>query len=288
MPSKLSSLVARVRAGRVRILWLVLGALLLVSALPIGLYHRQTYGDSGGGLFARYEWPATMGLLCAFGSVRPRTPRLVRALAIYGCGALAAYSIVPYKTPWCIVSLTWPFLLLFGYGVAFGARRFPRTANSLAALTLAASLGETIRLNYFHDTDATEPYVYVQTLPDVDELMEPLGSLVKEDPANYQLVGNIIMDSYHPLPWLLGDFPHINYYGDKASPDKMDADFLLVEESRIDDVENSLREEYFTEDLTLRDAQDPSKLYLSVKKFRPLYPGRAADFVPAAPGDKAE
>jgi hypothetical protein len=29
------------RAGRVRILWLVLGALLLVSALPIGLYHRQ-------------------------------------------------------------------------------------------------------------------------------------------------------------------------------------------------------------------------------------------------------
>src|SRR2546429_1892516 len=31
----------RVRAGRVRILWLVLGALLLVSALPIGLYHLQ-------------------------------------------------------------------------------------------------------------------------------------------------------------------------------------------------------------------------------------------------------
>src|SRR6202158_3276928 len=32
---------AQVRAGRVRILWLVLGALLMVSALPIGLYHRQ-------------------------------------------------------------------------------------------------------------------------------------------------------------------------------------------------------------------------------------------------------
>src|SRR5580692_10527433 len=31
----------RVRSGRVRILWLGLGALLLVSALPIGLYHRQ-------------------------------------------------------------------------------------------------------------------------------------------------------------------------------------------------------------------------------------------------------
>lgn len=33
--------VERMRAGRVRILWLVLGAMLLISALPIGLYHRQ-------------------------------------------------------------------------------------------------------------------------------------------------------------------------------------------------------------------------------------------------------
>jgi putative nucleotidyltransferase with HDIG domain len=41
MLSRLQPLIARVREGRVRILWLVLGALLLVSALPIGLYHRQ-------------------------------------------------------------------------------------------------------------------------------------------------------------------------------------------------------------------------------------------------------
>src|SRR5664279_1796548 len=41
MSGKLTSLFSRLRAGRVRILWLVLGALLLVSALPIGLYHRQ-------------------------------------------------------------------------------------------------------------------------------------------------------------------------------------------------------------------------------------------------------
>jgi putative nucleotidyltransferase with HDIG domain len=41
MKGTLPTLWARVRSGRVRILWLVLGALLLVSALPIGLYHRQ-------------------------------------------------------------------------------------------------------------------------------------------------------------------------------------------------------------------------------------------------------
>ncbi len=41
MAVSLPSLLTRLRSGRVRILWLMLGALLLVSALPIGLYHRQ-------------------------------------------------------------------------------------------------------------------------------------------------------------------------------------------------------------------------------------------------------
>jgi len=41
MSPDFASLWARIRTGRVRILWLVLGALLLVSAVPIGLYHLQ-------------------------------------------------------------------------------------------------------------------------------------------------------------------------------------------------------------------------------------------------------
>src|SRR2546429_5940812 len=43
MPPTAQSLWAlwkRLRAGHVRILWLVLGALLMVSVLPLGLYHR--------------------------------------------------------------------------------------------------------------------------------------------------------------------------------------------------------------------------------------------------------
>jgi putative nucleotidyltransferase with HDIG domain len=41
MPEPSLSPLQRVRRGRIRILWLVLGALLLVSALPVYLYHRQ-------------------------------------------------------------------------------------------------------------------------------------------------------------------------------------------------------------------------------------------------------
>jgi putative nucleotidyltransferase with HDIG domain len=41
MPEPGLSPLQRVRKGRIRILWLVLGAMLLVSALPVYLYHRQ-------------------------------------------------------------------------------------------------------------------------------------------------------------------------------------------------------------------------------------------------------
>jgi HD-GYP domain-containing protein (c-di-GMP phosphodiesterase class II) len=41
LPASPTSAWEHLRNGRVRILWLVLGALLLVSAVPIGLYHRQ-------------------------------------------------------------------------------------------------------------------------------------------------------------------------------------------------------------------------------------------------------
>src|SRR3981189_1277317 len=41
MADSIPSILTRLRSGRVRSRWLVRGALLLVSALPIGLYHRQ-------------------------------------------------------------------------------------------------------------------------------------------------------------------------------------------------------------------------------------------------------
>src|SRR6266702_3829280 len=41
MPEPLNSIMGKLRPGRLRILWLVMGAMLLVSALPLVLYHRQ-------------------------------------------------------------------------------------------------------------------------------------------------------------------------------------------------------------------------------------------------------
>jgi uncharacterized protein (TIGR03663 family) len=250
------------------------------------LIHRKTHWCA-----VCLTWPyivlyaaGLVAVICAMA----RPPRFIRALAIYGTGTLVAYSIINYKTPWCIISLTWPYLLLFGYGIDLAWRELDERIGwaaygtaGIGVLMLGANAAEMVRLNFFQYTDAREPYVYVQTFPEIALLMKPLEKLVALNPANYQITGNILMESYHPLPWLLGDFPNVGYYDEQTNPPKLDADFLMVDEDRVDDVETKLHDSYFTWTFRLRDAEDPSKLYLNAKIFQGIFPGRQPDFVPS-------
>jgi hypothetical protein len=191
---------------------------------------------------------------------------------------LLAYSIVKYKTPWCIISIIWPLLFLFGALVALVPEAFRRAAYIAAGAFLAVSLVLSVRLNYFRCTTDTEPYVYVQTYNDVWKLTKPLLRLAKANPTYYQLVGHLIRTSTYPLPWMLGDFSKVGYYEHNNLPAKVDADFLIVQEDKIDEVEAKLQGTYYTEPLTIRPYQDPSKLYLSAKVFEKIFPGRVPDF----------
>ena len=58
-----------------------------------------------------------------------------------------------------------------------------------------------------------------------------------------------------------------------------------MQEDKIEEVEGKLQGTYFTEPLTIRPYQDPSKLYLNAKSFQSIFPGRAPDFIgkPATP-----
>jgi hypothetical protein len=150
--------------------------------------------------------------------------------------------------------------------------------KGVVAIALAMSLGMAIWLNYFRCSTDSEPYVYVQTYNDIYKLMNPVMRLVR-NPLNYRMVGHFIRTSTYPFPWLLGDFPNVGYYEHNNSPDKFDADFLVVQEDRIAEAEKKLHESYFTEPLTIRPYQDTSKLYLNARTFRKLFPGESPNFV---------
>jgi hypothetical protein len=228
-------------------------------------------------LIARYEHPVLVGLLlcplCQF--IRNLS---LRYLAIYGAGTLLAYSIVSYKTPWCIISIIWPLLFVFGALLVIVPIAYRRWAYLVAAVLVASSLVLSIRLNYFRCTTDTEPYVYVQTYNDVYKLTGPLLYLANRNPTYYQLVGHLIRTSTYPLPWMLGDFTKVGYYEHNNLPGTFDADFLVVQEDKIKEVEAKLTDTYFTEPMTIRPYQDTSKLYLRATVFQRVFPNRTPEF----------
>lgn len=229
-------------------------------------------------LILRYEAPVLIGLLFSLFCLTIKNVSL-RYLAICGVGTLVAYSIVHYKTPWCIISIAWPFLFLFAAAIVAIPQKMRVLRPFAAMLPLCISTGSAIWLNYFHYTTDTEPYVYVQSYKDINELSEPLLQLAHENPVNYNLVGHMIRTSAYPFPWILGDFTKIGYYENDNLPAKLDADFLLVQADKIEKVETKLHGSYYTEPLTIRPYQDTSKLYLSAKVFAKFFPGRSPDFV---------
>ncbi len=249
-------------------------------------------------LIARYEWPICAGLILSSLCLVLRSFSL-RYLAIMGVGVFIAYSIVHYKTPWCIISIIWPFLFLFASWLVIVPRgRFVAPAVISAGLLLA-SLVSTIELNYFRCTTfkditwaadknvasniadffTSEPYVYVQTYNDIYKLTTPLLELAHRNPLAYQLTGHIIRTSPYPLPWILGDFAHVGYYEHENSPPQMDGDFLLVQEDRVAEVEAKLHDNYYTQPLTIRPYQDTSKLYLRANIFKDYFAGKAPSFI---------
>lgn len=266
-------------------------------------------------LTARYEWPVCAGLvLCGF-TLLFRILTL-RFLAVLGVGTFMAYSIIHYKTPWCIISIIWPLLFVFGAFVLLVPRTRLLLSSVLASILLIVSFSFAIWLNFFRcssfieaNWDANrplttnireffhaEPYVYVQTYNDIYRLTTPLVDLAHKDPRFYHLKGHIIRPSPYPLPWILGDFPQVGYYEHDNSPPDLDADFLLVEESRVQEIEKKLRDSYFTEPLTIRPYQDTSKLYfraglvkqmeemkvIGIPQFHRLLPGGSPNSVPSS------
>ena len=232
-------------------------------------------------LIARYEWPALAGLILCLFSIRFKQMAL-RYLAIYGVGTVMAYSVVQYKTPWCIISFIWPFTFAFGAAVLIAPLIYKRLVYLISAILLAGSLGYCIWLNYFRCTTETEPYVYVQTYNDVYKFADPILQLAHADPRAYQLVGHIIRASPYPLPWILDDFGRIGYYEKDNMPDKLDGDFLLVEQDKIATVEQKLHDSYYTMPITIRPYQDPSKAYFNARIFKSFFPGQWPDFTGAA------
>ncbi|MCM8776494.1 MAG: TIGR03663 family protein [Candidatus Omnitrophica bacterium] len=235
-------------------------------------------------LFLRYEWPAFAGILACFFFLGP-TPRWARLIAIYASGLLLIYSLIPYKTPWCILQLIWPFLFVTAAALqelAKSGKNMKRLAVAMTILVALLSGQKSVSLNFFHYTDDQEPYVHVQTYPEIMKITDKILKLAKRDPTKKHMTVYVVMKAYWPISWLLADFTKGLYYTENL-PAKPDAGIIFCDVNRQAPLEMRLKNTYYLEKFRLNSAQAETVTYFDQKIFKDFFDEKALVFKPMIP-----
>lgn len=157
---------------------------------------------------------------------------LARFLVFYTLALTCLYSMIAYKTPWCLLGFLHGMILLAGIGwVALWNRCYCRISRGVLTVVLVAAAGhltwQAWRASYPMCADPQNPYVYAHTVPDLLRLVRQIDKLAQTDPQGYQMPIQVITPGadYWPLPWYLRAFSQVAYW-DKL-PDNLNAPVVI-------------------------------------------------------------
>jgi uncharacterized protein (TIGR03663 family) len=237
-------------------------------------------------LMTEYEWFALLGLLASVPMLFSKRGEF-RFLSIYGLLVLFVYSVIPYKTPWCIISVLWPFMFLAAGALDWLGERLHWSVAVVATISLLGySAVKDYRLNFVRFDDEGERYAYVQTFRDFYKFVDPVLEEPKHGPKDAKhLNGTILLSSSFPIPWELGDFKNVGYYtSEEQWPDDLSgADFIAVETSLAPELEKELSDSYYVIDFRLRPGLGDCRGYFRQKTFAGILPPQTPRFEPAKP-----
>jgi uncharacterized protein (TIGR03663 family) len=220
-------------------------------------------------LMGRYEWAALAGITGAAAGAFSRSWKM-RCVSFFALINGLVYSLIPYKTPWCIMGILWPFVLVAGYWFEHAVTALPRRNTpvfllmlTVAALIVGHSAVAGYRLNYLNYTGPHEPYVYVQTKNDVAMIQALIRTKAGERADFHNLKVQVNLKDSWPLPWLFSRLPRVEF-GTPMLPPVAGADIIFTEVS-VDDRE--LAGSYVRRKMELRDAREPIYVYLKRAVF---------------------
>ena len=144
----------------------------------------------------------------------------VRWLGFYTVVLTAAYTCIPYKTPWCLLGFLHGMILLAGVGAVALIRAVPfvpvKVAVAFILLGAAGQLGwQSYRTSFVDHANPRNPYVYAHTFPKIQELADYIEQLAAASPEKHGVLIKVIWwhDGYYwPLPWYLRRFEHVGYW----------------------------------------------------------------------------
>jgi uncharacterized protein (TIGR03663 family) len=173
---------------------------------------------------------------------------LLRFLTVYTVVMTVVYSAIPYKTPWCLLSLLHGMILLAGVGAVALVQRLRHFALQAvvaglliaAAVQLSAQARRSVSQKYC--AYPGNPYVYATTLHGVTDLADQLERLAGVHPAGHRMLVKVMVENPWPLPWYLRRFERVGYWEDV--PPEPDADVILASHRFRADLEAQLKGDY--------------------------------------------
>jgi predicted membrane-bound mannosyltransferase len=151
-----------------------------------------------------------------------------RAGAVFTLTLLLIYSLIPYKTPWLLLTPYVGLALLAGLGIASSDRWLPAKLAGLApallcgVMLLAAGWSGRSALGRYAN-DERNPYVYQPTSPDLTRLIAALPAGAK--------IAVVSPDHAWPLPWYLRDRTTVGYFA--TAPANLPAYDVVLLDSRL-------------------------------------------------------
>jgi hypothetical protein len=196
-------------------------------------------GDKGNGhqkpfmywlnLMTQYEWMAMLGLVLAPFALR-KVPSEIRLLSVVSVGMWLAYSIVNYKTPWCVLSFYWGFVFVAAYWANRWWKDHRFWVQGLFVVGCLISAKQSYNAAYAEPDQEGHPYIYGQTYRD---LMVPLDRLIDEAREKPELFKakriQVISTFTWPLPYILGEFKQTGFYGEANAPAVLDGDVIIID-----------------------------------------------------------
>ncbi|MBC7929728.1 MAG: TIGR03663 family protein [Rubrivivax sp.] len=182
-------------------------------------FHGKPFGTY---LTLLFQGEAPIFILAATGSAIALFERRKSRFAIFAgawaFGMLLAYSLIPYKTPWLMLSFTVPMCIAAGYAVqslakrSWGGLKAPAPALLVAGLAAALCAYQATVLNFREYDNDQYPYVYAHTHREFHALVGEIERLA-ESAGTKQLNVTVASPDYWPMPWYFRDNPNVGYVG---------------------------------------------------------------------------
>jgi len=142
-----------------------------------------------------------------------------RFVAVFSLLLMLLYSLIPYKTPWNMLSFYFGFILMAGYGLVEGIKRIQNNRSkiimmALFGISIIQLCSQVFYSNYIFSADPLNPYVYGHTSQDIYYINQRVRDVVLFHPDGKDLYMQVISSNsdYWPLPWYLRDFSNVGWW----------------------------------------------------------------------------